>query len=289
MKATILLVLMLLPLSAFADYDSNGFMPSGSYADVFHGTGTDAITINVLNTFSCSYSDQILGLDYSSGLDVLVFISNTDDMMYSCDPDNGNKLGELALTYTDDPDQFGVCVDLVGNCYFNDYEQNHMYWWDTSVWHLMTNPIGDDGRGMDFDGNRIWETYNWTTKQIVNFNTDGSGLQYFDIPELGLAQPSGLTTFPFGSDLGIMVTAYGTHNFYFYSFDGSTLTSLGFVPCPLSCTVSMGLAYSSTRDTFFWSYGDASSGYCITELDIEITGSAFTPGTWGSIKTVDFN
>ncbi len=289
MKATILLVLMLLPILAFANYDSNGYMPSDENADVSPGAETDDITITVLNTFSCSYAGQIMGLDFTSDSSVLVFVSNVDDIMYSCDPDNGNYLGELSLTYAPDPDQFGVCVDDAGNCYFNDFEMNHMYWWDTSAWHLMTNPIGDDGRGMDFDGTRIWETFDCTSKQIVSVNTDGSGIQYYDIPELGSAEPSGLTTFPYGSDIGIMVASYNLHNFYFYSFDGSTLTSLGFVPCPLSCLTSMGLTYSATRDTFFWSWDDTSGDYWITELDIEITGTSLTPATWGSIKTVDFN
>lgn len=288
MKVITLLAIMLLPLPAVAGFDSNGFIPSGNLDDVSREAESDAITITVLNTFSCAYAQQILGLDFSIDSSVLVFVSNEDDVLYSCNPDNGNKIGELALTYTTAPDQFGICVDDASNCYFNDFYQNHMYWWDTSAWHLMTNPVGDDGRGMDFDGNRMWETFDWTTKQIVSFNTDGSGIQYYDILELGSANPSGLTAFPYGSDVGIMVTSYNSHNFYFYGFDGSTLTSLGFVPCPLACTSSLGLTYSATRNTFFWSYQTSSSGYYITELDIEITGSALTPATWGSIKTSDF-
>ncbi len=289
MKTTILVVLVLLPLAAFANHSSNGFMPTSSSTDVLIGTENDDISITILNTFNCDYAQQIMGLDFSSDSNVLVFVSNDDDIMYSCDPDNGNMLGELALNYAPSLHEFGVCVDLLSNCYFNDFDQNHMYWWDTSVWHLITNPVGDDGRGMDYDGNRIWETFNWTTKQIVSFNTDGSGVQYFDIPELGSAQPSGLTTFPFGSDLGIMVTSYGLFNFYFYSYDGSTLTSLGFVSCPAPCLTSLGLAYSETRDTYFWSYEDSAGDFWISELDIEITGSALTPATWGTIKTLDFN
>ncbi|MCD4707558.1 MAG: hypothetical protein K8S62_07445 [Candidatus Sabulitectum sp.] len=289
MKKFILLVIMLLSLAAFAGNDNSGFISEGSHAAVSSETGTDAITITVLNTFSCGYAQQILGLDFSSDSGVLVFVSSEDDIMYSCDPDNGDKISELALSYTAAPDQFGVCVDINANCYFNDFDQNHMYWWDTSSWHLMTNPAGDDGRGMDFDGNRIWETFNWTTKQIMSFNTDGSGVQYYEIPELGSAQPSGLATFPCGSDLGIVVTSYNTYNFYFYSFDGSTLTSLGFIACPLTCTSSLGLAYSPGRDTFFWSHSNSSGDHSISELEIDITGFALAQSTWGSIKAIDFN
>lgn len=289
MKTIILFLIILSPILVFADHDGNGFTTSEDRSDDSRKAENDAITITVLNTFSCNYAQQILGLDFSNDSGVLVFVSNEDDIMYSCNPDNGDKISELALTYTTVMNPFGVCVDADAYCYFNDVYQNHMYWWDTSVWHLMTNPVGDDGRGMDFDGSRIWETFNWTTKKIVNFNTDGSGIKYYDIPELSSAQPSGLTTFSYGSDTGVMVASYGSHNFYFYSYDGSTLTSLGFVSCPLTCMTSLGLTYSSSRDTFFWSWDDYSGDFWITELDIEITGSALTPGTWGSIKTTDFN
>lgn len=279
---------MLLPISVFADYNSDGFMQSGS-SDDSRKFENDDITITVLNTFSCYYSQHILGLDFSSDSSNLLFVSNLDNMLYICNPDNGNMISGISLNYATDPHPWGVCVDGAGNRYLNDFTESYIYWRGTSGWYFMDNPAGKYGHGMDFDGSRIWETYDFLPNKIVSFNTDGSGVQFHEIPELGSECPSGLTTFPYGSDMGLVVTSYDSHYFYFYSFDGLSLTSLGFVSCPLPCEGSIGLTYSSIRDTFFWSYKDTSDDYWITELNIEITGTALMPVTWGSIKTTDFN
>lgn len=279
---------MFLPLSVFADCNSDDFTPDGSRSDVSCGAENDNITITVLNTFSCNYAEHILGLDFSSDSSDLLFVSNIDNMLYSCNPDNGNMISGIPLDYATDPHPWGVCVDGAGNRYLNDFEESYIYWRVASGWLLMDNPAGSCGNGMDFDGSRIWETYDFLPDKIVSFNTNGSGVQFYEIPELGSEYASGLTTFPYGSDTGLMVASFDSHYFYFYSFDGSTLISLGFVPCPLTCKYSYGLTYSSIRDTFFWSYKDTSDDYWITELDIEITGTTLMPVTWGSIKTTDF-
>ena len=289
MKVVMLFFLILLPLSAFADYNSDGFVLSGSSYDVSGGTESDDITITVINTFSCNYSQHILGLDFSSDSNDLVFMSNIDNMMYICNPNNGNMISGISLDYATDPHPWGVCVDGTGTSYINDFEESYLHWRGTSGWFFMDNPAGKCGKGMDFDGTRIWETYEFLPDKIVSFNTDGTGVQFYGIPELGSESPSGLTTFPYGSDTGIMVTSYDSHYFYFYSFNGSTLTHLGSVSCPVTCSSSYGLTYSSIRDTFFWSYKDSSNDYWITELDIEIPGTSLAPATWGSIKTTDFN
>jgi hypothetical protein len=123
MKVTMLLVLMLLPFTAFASSDSNGFRPSGNVTDVTYGNESDDIVINIVNTIVCNYAPLLLGLGYDDGLGSLMFVCNSKNILFSCNPDNGNLIGEFPLDYTSDPDVFGFCTDDLGNSYFNDFYQ----------------------------------------------------------------------------------------------------------------------------------------------------------------------
>lgn len=283
MKNIVISLVLLMFLSIYAAADGIGVI-SGitEVSESGYGSETDDITIQVLNTFQCGYSSQILGMDYYNDTGALVFVNNDENKMYVCNPDDGSYISELDLDYAASPDQFGVCIDSNLYLYFNDWDYNYMHWYDMSAWHIFTNPVGDDGRGMDFDGEKIWETHYWTANNIVRFDTGGSNVETYETPEITVQQ-SGLTVFPFGDDLGVAVTTYSVKNLYFYKFDGSSLVSLGFVNCPMACTNSLGLAYSETRNTFFWSYQAAGSFY-ISELDIDITPISLEPATWAGIK-----
>jgi hypothetical protein len=94
-------------------------------------------------------------------------------------------------------------------------------------------------------------------------------------------QLSGVTVFPFMGDVGLCVTTYSTFNLYFYQYDGSSMTYLGSVACPASCSSSYGLAYSENRGTIFWSYN--SGGYMLGEIEFSID-VALERSTWGEIK-----
>jgi|GEM_PF-1484770 len=80
-----------------------------------------------------------------------------------------------------------------------------------------------------------------------------------------------LPIFAFGDgETWFMNTNHGEpFSFYFYEFDGSSLTYVDTVDCPdLGVNQSYGLAYSEERDTVFWSYATGSND-SISELDID--------------------
>jgi hypothetical protein len=80
-----------------------------------------------------------------------------------------------------------------------------------------------------------------------------------------------LPVFAFGDgETWFMNTNHGEpFSFYFYEFDGSSLTYVDTVDCPdLGVNQSYGLTYSEERDTVFWSYATGSAD-SISELDID--------------------
>ena len=242
--------------------------------------GTDDIVVTVLNTFQAPYSAHILGMDYVEDDQIIVFNSNTDNKLFMCDPDDGTYVSELALTYTGNPSPFGNCwkVDAGVTAWVNDWSASTIAVWDGSSWSSISNPAANLGRGMDFEDPCIWETN--SSSAILRFEPGGAASSYSPgVP----SQMSGLCVFPYETSTGVMVTCYNTHQFFFYEFDGSSLNSLGVANCPTACNSSLGLTYSESRDTYFWSYSSG-SGYTIAELDIEIN-VGLTPSTWAGIKT----
>jgi len=102
-------------------------------------------------------------------------------------------------------------------------------------------------------------------------------VETYSTPQLN-DQLSGLTTFPLGSDVGIMLTSYYVDKFFFYRYDGSSLDFLGSVDIPLWTNSALGLAYSASRDSFYYSYTDGAT-YTISELDIELAFSSIEETT----------
>jgi hypothetical protein len=78
-----------------------------------------------------------------------------------------------------------------------------------------------------------------------------------------------------------VVTTYNTHNFYFYSYNGSTLDYIGSAACPSTCSSSYGLTYSETSGNLFWAFNNG--GYRIAEVSFTIT--SLSRDTWAGIKT----
>ncbi len=134
---------------------------------------------------------------------------------------------------------------------------------------------------MDFDGTYYWET---TLAALWRFQPGGAAIE---IPVTGIPGPlTGLTTFPYGANLGIAVTTYNVHNIYFFEWDGSSLSSLGYAACPgtnIGSTGSYGLTYSSTTGNMHWSYKNTSDDFFIVEFTFSIT--SLERSSWGSIKS----
>ncbi|MCD4734112.1 hypothetical protein K8R78_07755 [bacterium] len=136
---------------------------------------------------------------------------------------------------------------------------------------------------MDYRDGYIWLAVhtNWSVKRFL---PDGSGVETYSTP-----QPqdnlSGLTTFPLGSDAGIILTSYYADKFFFYRYDGSSLAFLGAVDIPLWTNFALGLAYSASRDSFYYSYTDGAT-HTISEMDIDIVLTSIEETTWGQIKAM---
>ncbi len=286
MRTLTLMFTMLLAVSAFAfgndGNNSLGFStPPSLSAEALDSAGWD-ITVTSTNSFTCSYAQQILGLDYHMIQELLVFSSTLDDKVYTCDPDTGAEGSSMGYPWSHS-NVFGLAMvsDSSYIFYFDEWSSSILHIF-TGGWSSETNPVGSNGRGMDFDGSDTWITNN--DIGVCRFRL-GVGEVFYTLSE-PQAQLSGLTTFPLGANLGLMVTSYNDLNFYFYEFDGSSMVYLGSTPVPVSCASSRGLAYSASRDSFFWSYQDSGGTSHIDELDITFVETAIEETTWGQIKAM---
>lgn len=258
--------------------DENGAEMQGQEAAV--PTASDDISITIVNTWQAPYASHILGLEYRDDQGDILFVSSLNNKVFIANPDNGAQIGSI-----DRPaGMYGFDVAWDGTEYYiNGWNTSVIYHGTGSGWTSYANPAGTNGRGMSFDGAQIWESNSSTG--AYTFNPDGTGAQPYALPGVTV-QISGLTAFPFptgNQPCGLMATCYNQPTFYFYTFNGSSITPIGSAPCPTSVTQSLGLTYSQTRGTFFWSYS-YSGAYYVAELDIEM-GAALEGDTWGDIKT----
>jgi hypothetical protein len=244
--------------------------------------------IRVINTFQCPYATEIMGMDYVDGENAITFASNLDDALYTCNADNGNYISALTLNFTGNPHPFGVCYDADGYPHVNDFSGQKVHWTDYADWRYYSNPSGNKGSGMDFDGTNIWETY-WT-EGVYRFYPDGTREEYYTMTEVE-AQMSGLAVFPYDDSLWLMVATHGDYIFYFYRFDGGEVKHITTVDCPLTPSQSYGLTYAAERGTFFWSYTIGGEEW-IAELDIGLEDdggggggdTGILPTSMGAIK-----
>ncbi|UCE27017.1 MAG: hypothetical protein JSW52_11820 [Candidatus Coatesbacteria bacterium] len=169
--------------------------------------GTD-ITITVVNTFECPYAGEIRGLDFVDGENAISFTSDPDNMIYTCNADDGTYVSELALGFSN-PHPFGVCYDNNGYPHLNEFNGSDIFWYNGVDWNEYANPSSNKGSGMDFYGGYVWETY-WTDG-VYRFLPDGTGTEFYETPEVG-AQLSGLTVFlkSGGGDTGVEPASMGT-------------------------------------------------------------------------------
>ena len=239
------------------------------------------INLTVLNTFTCPYSSQILDLacdPWGSTIGV-AFSSEIDNKIYWCDSDDGTYVWEANL-HSNNGFCFGITL-LESIAFTNDSITTDLYVTDDFVnWNISSNPAGNLGRGLKYStGGYCWET---NDMNIIRFVPYGSSM-FFSTPEIS-SRLSGLTIFNIGSDIYIALTCFTTHSFYFYEYDGSSITIIESVPCPATCEISYGIDYDIIRGNLFWSYKN-SGVYYISELDVEID-IGLEESTWGSIKTI---
>ena len=274
-------LLFILVFAAFAFAGDNGC----NGAEVFvnpQGSGSDAVSLTLLNNWTLA--EKALGLDaFIDGSTVYILGSDNDlDIIQAYDV-AGNPLGSFSLDPANDS-----CFGIVWNndpdtdtYYTDDWSDNVLYYTEDfgASWTTESNPAGSSARGMDFDGTDYWCT-NATGGGLWRFQP-GVGQENIAIPEV-TTQPSGLTVFPYGANLGIALAAYNDNNIYFYEWNGSTMNYLGSATCPVTNDGSYGLAYSSVSDTIYWAFR-ASSVYHLAEFSFSIT--SLERSSWGSIKT----
>ena len=280
MKPVHLLLIGLASL-AYAGEDGN----DGLHAPVCPiDTGTDGISITVIDTWTPGV--QILGLDWLNSEDGYVIMASAeDDRINRWDAAGGCMAGGIDLMDTN-TNCFGVAAGPEGAILTtNDWMLSNLFVNSGGVWvDLPENPAVSLGRGMEFDEatGEYWEAATANgVYSIYNF-VPGGTTNRFIISEPSY-QLSGLAVFPCNGNLGVVVTSYNVHQFYFYEYDGSTLTHFGTVPCPsMGQAQSYGLCYADSRGTFFWSWAKGSACY-LSELDIDFD-AGLTPDTWGGIK-----
>ena len=276
-------LLVLMVLASFAFGVGNHGCAETSISVNPHESGSDAVTLSIVNDWTLA--NQVLGIDFFDGAtDYILAANNSDDIIQAYNPATGAPVGTMALdaantyafglAWNNDPD--------TDTYYVNDFQQSVLYYTEDfgTSWTTAAAPGGTNSRGMAFDGTDYWTT-NGTGGGLLRFQP-GVGTATVAIPDV-TDQPSGLTVFPYGSNLGIAVTCYNTHNIYFYDWDGSTMEFLGSAVCPASgIGYSMGLAYGANGN-LFWTYWVGTSEYHLAELSFEIT--SLQRASWGSIKT----
>jgi hypothetical protein len=205
-------------------------------------------------------------------------------------PDNG-VVGGSAPCPPEIPDVLGVAVIETYHgsweLYVNDWGTVMDIWmFQGGTWsYAFANPVNTEPRGMDSDEEGMLWSIDAATRYLVRFDTSGGNIISWGLTQLPSAYACGLSTFPYGGNLGIVVGGYAYGSFYFYEFDGtSSLSYIGSAAEPQSSTASYGIAYSYDRDSFFWLYAAGASNYRITEFSLSIE-TALTRDTWGGIKT----
>jgi len=277
-----LFYVLILATLAFADDD--GCTEFGATINP-HTAGNDDITLTLINNWTLT--NKALGLDIFEGPGQFYVLGadNVKDWIQYYDAISGLPLTTIPLD-AGNPYCFGLAWNNDSDTdtyYTDDWSNTNLFYTDDFgvSWTTVPNPAGSNGRGMDFDGTDYWIT-NGQGGGLYRFQP-GAGQENIAIPDVP-TQPSGLAVFPYGSNLGVAITCYGTYNIYFYEWNGSTMDYIGSAACPVpGITSSFGLAYADTNGHFYWSFKLGSSDYHLAEFSFEIT--ALERSSWGAIKS----
>lgn len=247
---------------------------------------SDDVELTIINSWTVTWASQALGLDVvEDGEDqTVVFADQRSDAVNSLDPETGSA-GSIGFPlYGSNDFCFGIAwgEDSSQTEYCsNDWSASNVYYTEDLIdWMLYANPVGGNGRGMAHDGTDWWMAGSTSSTTALCRFEPGGASELFVLPEIP-TQLSGLAAYPYEGDVYLAVTAYKTHNIYFYVYDGSAVSFVGSAACPTACSSSLGLAYSQDRGTLFWGYSTGS--YTICELSVEFT--ALGEDTWGGIKS----
>ena len=274
-------LLFVLLIAAFAIADDDGCFSTEACINP-QNFESDAVSLTLVNDWTLA--EKALGLDVfiDGGSVYILGADNNLDIIQAYDV-AGATLGAMTL----DPSNsncFGIAWnnEISSDTYYTcGWSSSVLYYTDDfgSSWTTATSPSPGSARGMDFDGTDYWCT-NGSGGGLWRFQP-GVGQENIATPEVA-GNPSGLTVFPYGSNLGVAVSTYSNGFIHFYEWDGSTMDYLGAAACPASCSSSFGLGYSSASNTIYWSYLDGST-YHLAEFSFSIT--ALERSSWGSIKT----
>jgi hypothetical protein len=251
-----------------------------------HATGeSDAmITLTLVNSYVLSGITSVRGIDYADTYDEIFVTDYGTDVIYNLNPSNG------ALNYTivcppEIPQVLGIVYqwNAADELFINDWRDVHDVWKYTGTWaYAFASPVPQEPRGMDMDDlGYIWGQ-DASSRQLYRFDQTGGNVSSWPMPECPTTYSCGVAVFPFGANLGIVLSGYAWGGLYFYEFDGTDVTFLGTAPLPMTCTSSYGLTYSYNTDSFFW-VSRNSTVYSIGEFTAVIE-TALQRDTWGGIK-----
>jgi hypothetical protein len=244
------------------------------------------IDFDVLNTWTITWADQVLGLaTWETGSAINIIYCEAAGMeIGSLNPVTGGSAGSVPK-----PAGCGTGFGIAFNdnlttpiWHINSWQYSNLWYSEDQFtsWQTVSNPVGTNGRGMSFDGTDYWQS-NQTS--LVRFQP-GVGAQTFT----GVAptQISGVAVVPGAnpSYVYVMVTTYNTNTFILSSYDGTSLTQVatGVTPTGLGNSNRLGLTYSYDRGSLFFSYA-ISGGYAITEMEFDVV--SLSRDTWAGIKS----
>lgn len=244
------------------------------------------ITLTLVNTFPAygeGSSSRALGLAvHDDGM--IAGVNNIDGRAYYYLPETGAVVGYATL-HPANTKCFGLAIHQWGPAEWtyltNDWSLSNFFYTEDYglTWTWITDPSGESGRGMDYDGTHYWSTLG--TGSLIRLALGGSHIVY-PVPETS-GQLSGLAVFPHEGATAVAVTSYVAQGIWFYQFTGLSLQYMGYGQLPFSYAVNLyGLAYSAQSDCLHLSFSTA-TGYYICQLEFEIAQS-LTPATWASIK-----
>ncbi len=285
MIKSFVLLLVLVSLSL-----SSGLSDGGN----FHNGGwglkprSEDVIVTPISTFTVPSATQMLGMDYCESDENLAISDNATATIRGIVPGSGTEAWSMNIPYSG---TYGVCqtggIGPEATWYATSWSTSDVYKWDPEKkgWSVaFEDPAGTYGRGMDFDeeNNEIWEV-----DAMYGFHQiEETGASTMHILDYALGWLGGVALFPYGDDLGIVVTYYDFYYFAFYSFDGDELTFLGegHIEVP-NFTDSYGISYNPSSDTFFWTYEIYGGENKITEFDYEFQTTSLNRDTWAGIKT----
>ncbi len=242
-------------------------------------TGSNALELEVVNRFQLTCAESVRGLDFLEP-DGLLLVSPSDLRVYVVDAEDGSFRLSLSLA-PGNGQPFGVSR-LGDRLYANDMSDPLVYLNGGLSWSSRQNPLEDGGRGMDAAVGMLWQC-RVSPPGVCAMDTSLTQHQTCDLPGMPSGvYASGLCAWEDAGDAMVGVTCYWDGRLWVYRMGAGGPSLEGIADMPLQTDQSLGLAYSESRGTVFWSYSDGAGGYWIAEL--ELIGTALSESTWGALK-----